>query len=96
MTRRVFDFAGDQSLLAGGAISHATAEIEIQIDCFSGFKQTFFIIRPLENDIGFLEGYFRHSRFCYYTTVTDQYDRYILTDSFILKCSLKIRFDDSD
>lgn len=47
VTGRIFDFAGDQCLLASSAVTHAATKVEIEIILFSEFKETLLISGPI-------------------------------------------------
>lgn len=47
---RVFDFAGDDLLLAGGAVAHAAAVIEVEVVALCEFEDAFFVAGPVQLD----------------------------------------------
>lgn len=59
---RVFNFTGDDLVLAGGAIAHATAEIEVEVVLFRKFEDAFIVASPLELDAGTFKYDFTHER----------------------------------
>lgn len=51
----ILNLAGNDGLLAGGAVPHAAAVVEIEIVRFTELENTFLVARPGSGDAGFLE-----------------------------------------
>ncbi len=60
MPHRIFDFAGDDLVLAGGAVPHTATVIEVEVVALRKFEDVFFAAVPVEFDAGFLKNDFRH------------------------------------